>query len=114
MYLAFILYFSIFNDCYNKLQEQVYSPDGKYKVRYFTETCESKPSEIKIWLGESNSDTSLLIFSAIATTTNKIQLTWVNNHELKVIYPGALDPTTINAKPKNVFIKYKRASNNST
>jgi len=108
-YLVSLLFIS-FTDCHQLIVSEINSPDTKYEVSYYQETCDTSPQKVTVWLGERNSNTKLLIFSAIATTTEKLELSWVNNYELLVTYPGALQPTTIDVTHDNISIKYKRAS----
>ena len=71
-YLLFTIYFSVFSDCYTIRKGLVASPDGNYVAEHYQEVCETKPSVIKIWQGKHKSDKRTLIFSSIATTTEKI------------------------------------------
>lgn len=110
-YIAMWVYTSFFLDCYSTQINAINSPDGKYEVRYMHKYCESKPNEIKIWLGHVGSNTSTLIFSSIATTTENIQLKWAGNNELHINYPEQLKPnTSLNAQVDNVYIEYNRVT----
>ena len=106
-YLVSLLFIS-FTDCHQLVISEINSPDTKYEVSYYQETCDSSPQKITVWLGERNSNTKLLIFSAVTTTTEKLKLSWISQDELLVSYPSALQPTTINVTHDNIFIKYKR------
>ena len=108
-YLDNLLLFS-FTDCQRLVVSQINSPDGKYEVSYYQEICESKPQEVTVWLGESGSSTKRLMFSAIVTTTEKLNITWQTNFDLLITYPEALEPITIDVNYEHLRIKYKRAS----
>ena len=108
-YIAMWIYASFFLDCYVKQINAINSPNGKYEVRYEQKYCESKPNEIKIWLGHVGSNSSTLIFSSIATTTENIQLLWANDRELHINYPELLKPTTsLNVPVDDIYIEYNR------
>ena len=106
-YVVSTIYFSVFSDCYTIRKGLVASPDGNYVAEHYQKVCETKPSVIKIWLGKHKSDTQTLIFSSIATTTENIQMSWLSDKELYIIYPGALNPTTTNNSVDNVYINFK-------
>jgi len=105
-YIVVTFYFSVFSDCHVAKKGLATSPDGKYVAKYYQAMCEDEPSKIKIWLGEQNSNKSTLIFSSIATTTENIQMTWLNEVVLHVSYPGSLNPTTTISSVENVHIKF--------
>ncbi|MCG8050268.1 MAG: hypothetical protein JAZ15_03625 [Candidatus Thiodiazotropha endolucinida] len=108
-YIAMWLYISFFIDCYTNQINTIRSPNGSLEVKYDQKICKSEPTEIKIWLGRVGSNSSSLIFSSIATTTEYIQLTWSSDSELLINYPEQLKPTHILNVPVNdVYIKYNR------
>ena len=106
-YISFTIFFSVFSDCYTMRKGLVTSPDGEYVAEYYQEVCEDEPSEIKIWLGKQKSDTRTLIFSSIATTTEKIEMSWPGERELRITYPGALNPTNTNSSVDDINITFK-------
>ena len=113
-YIAISLYVFVFSDCRSVLKEEINSPDGKYKAEYVQETCKSEPPRISVWVGEHNKSNAMLVFSSIATTTTDLQLTWVRENALHIIYPRALEPTTVNVNHNDVFITYERNDKSRT
>jgi len=96
------------SDCYDIQKAVVTSPDGQYEAKYNQNICGSKPTRMEIFVGGRRSRRSALVFSALATTTEQVQLTWEDNSHLTVAYPESMAPTYTNDRVFDLSIKFRK------
>ncbi len=114
VYALMMLYAFVFVDCRYTPRGLTSSPDGKYLAEYFVEECEELPPIIKVIVGEQKSGSQMVVFSAVATTTEIISLVWKSDNELLIKYPSSLNPTTARRSKDYINIEYQESANNGT
>jgi len=106
LYLLMIVYANLFVDCHHVSSGVAGSPDGKYIVEHYVKVCESEPPIIQVLVGEKNSSTRKLVFSAIATSTLPIRIEWRSGNELQISHARSIEPTTADQNYDHVRISY--------
>ena len=92
MFLALTLFANLFIDCYSETVTSIVSSDSRLVASQENTSCDEKPMEITLWVGERNENEKTMIFSAVTTTNKPIEVTWRGSNNLYVNYPNALKP----------------------
>ena len=108
LYVLMTIYVTTFVDCRHPVTGETISPNSEYKANYYIEVCDETPPRIQVLIGKINENLQMVVFSSLATTTDKVSLTWRSDTNLLIKYPEALNPDTIHQSMNNVYISYEK------
>ena len=102
------MFATTFTNCRRPITGETISPSSEYEANYYIEVCDERPTRIKVLINKVNENKQMVIFSSLATTTDKVSLTWRSHTELLIKYPKALNPDTIHKSMNGIFISYQK------